>query len=486
MSAKSIKINAALNMIKTAAGMIFPLITFPYTSRILGPEGVGKVNFANSFLAYFILLASIGIPVYGIRAVAKVRENIDELALLVKELIVLHLIASGVAFLAFLGVILVSDTVSAEAWLFFVVSFSIPLSMFTLDWFYQGMEDYAYITKRSIGFSVLAIGAMFMLVKKPQDYVLYAGITVVASLGSSVLNFWNARKVVFRKSIRSLNLKQHIRPLGSVFALNFIISIYINLDTVMLGFLSKTDSVGYYSSAMKLTKMLLSLVSSFSAVLLPRLSYYAANDQLEKFDEMLRKSLGVILLMCIPASAGLMLVGREIILVLAGDLYLEAVSCVIITAPIILIIGLNGVFGYQILYSLGREKAFLFSVAVGAILNVAINFALIPRFNHIGASIGALVAEAAILFIQIFLVRTRHHVKWPWVSLLKYVGATAVMALALIVFKSNTEYLLVGMKLSACVLIGASVYFGLLYFMHDEFVVDSIRKLQGWVKREKV
>ena len=482
---KSLKMNATMNLLKVVAGLVFPLITFPYTSRVLGPEGVGKINFATSFVGYFTLLASIGVPLYGIREVAKIRENRQELASLIQELLVMHGVASGISLLLLLTIVILSPKIYAEWLLFFIVSASVPLSVLTMDWLYQGLEEYVYITIRSLTFTFLSVISLFLFVHHPEDYWINAVITVMASLGSSVLNFWNARKLIFSQRSRPWNFRKHLKPLSMIYALNFIISIYINLDTVMLGFMSTAKNVGYYASSMKLTKMLLAMVTSFGGVLLPRLAWYLANDKRYEFDRMLRKSLGIILFLCIPITASLILLGREIILVIAGSQYLEAVSCINITAPIILFIGLTNIFGMQILYPLGRERGVVVSVAFGALVSLILNFALIPTMAHLGAAWATLAAESIVLIVQLFIIRKIYVIQWPWGSLFRILVGTVAMGLTIIFVHSLTDENQFLLRLLIDVPCGSLVYLLALYLMKEEFfreLLDVLKKRLAYGK----
>jgi len=476
---KSLELNVVMNVVRTTASLVFPLITFPYVSRILEPEGVGKCTFATSFVGYFILLASIGIPLYGMREVARVRDDKPALSALIQELLILHGVSSLFSFLAFLGMLLVNKKVGQETPLFLVVSISIPLSMLTMDWLYQGLEEYVYITVRSISFSILSLVALFMLVHHRGDYVLYAVITVASSLGSSVLNFWNARGLVFAKRDRPWQFRRHLRPLVTIHALNFIISIYVSLDTVMLGFLSTPRNVGYYSSAVKLTKTLLALVTSVGTVLLPRVSYYLSNDRRDDFDRMLRKSLGIVLLMCLPVTTALMLLSRELLLVLAGSQYLPAAGCALITAPVILFIGLSGIFGLQILYSMGKEKDCVIAVSVGAAIDITLNFTLIPKFAHFGAAWATLTAEAVVLVIEYALARRIYQVQWPWNNIGKYMLATASLAALLVGMRWTIPESRLWLRLLIDVPAGTGLYFLVLHMLGEEFVSEVVSKAKA-------
>lgn len=484
---RSIKLNALMNLTKVAAGLVFPLITFPYVSRVLGPDGVGKVNFATSLITYFVLFAALGIPMYGIREVAKVRDDRNALRRLTQELLILHSAGAFVSLLAFSVLLLLNAQVRGEALLFLVVGLSLPLSVFTMDWFYQGLEEYAYITIRSVAFSAVSVVALFLLVDGEGDYVLNAAITVVAALGSSILNFWNARKTIFGAVDEPLRPMRHLRALGVVYVFSFVVSLYTNLDTVMLGFLSAPANVGYYSTAMKLIKLQIALVTSFGGVLLPRLTWYLANGKQEEFDLMLRKSLGVVLLLCLPVVVGLMVTSRELVLLLAGELYSEAVPCLRITAPVILSIGLTNLVGIQLLYPMGRENLVVASVGVGAIVSLILNCLLIPRFQHVGAAWAALAAECSVLAFQLVMVRKFYRLDWPFGSIARYVaGAAMVVAGALGIEQILPASTSSAMVLSAKVGAGGAGYLFVLVVSRDPFLVEVVSKLKASVHHGRV
>jgi O-antigen/teichoic acid export membrane protein len=477
---KSIKLNALMNTIRTISTMIFPLITFPYTSRILGPEGIGKVSFATSFVSYFILLASIGIPLYGIREIARVRDDKKKLNELTQELFVMQLISSVIISLIFIVLIFMNGKLSDEKILFFIVSFSIILTTMGMEWLYQGLEQYSYITIRSIIFSTISTIAIFIFIHSKQDYIISAAIGVIAALGSSVLNFYNARKILFAKRTEPWNFKRHIKPLAIVYLMNFIISIYIQLDTVMLGFMSSAKNVGYYASGLKINKMLLALVTSLGSVLLPRLSYYIANDMKDEFHKMLKKSFEVIWILCLPIVAALMLLSKEIIVLFAGYQYLPASICIIVTAPIILFIGLTNIIGIQILYPLGRDKEVVYSVAAGAIVAIILNLFLIPYLAYIGAAIAILTSELVVLIVQIILISKEYRVLMPYNTIRKYLIATLIMVVLIVLIKIEiSQYWL---RLLIAVPSGVLLYFGMLLLMKEPLVLEIIIKVKEKIK----
>ena len=470
MKQKSLKLNVAMNVIRTISTMIFPLITFPYTSRILGPDGTGSVSFAFSFVSYFVFFAGLGIPMYGIREIARVRDDKEKLSRTAQELFIINMLASVLVFILFLGVIYFNGKINQEKTLFFVVSFSIILTAIGMDWLFQGLEEYKYITIRSIVFSTISTIAIFVFIHSKEDYIISAAIGVCAALGSNVVNFYKVRHIIFRKTSEKRNYRQYFRPLLKVYLMNFVISLYIQLDTVMLGFLTTSTNVGYYASAMKLTKILLALVTSLGVVLLPRLSYHIANGNDREFSELLKKSLTIILFICIPIVAGLMLTSEDVIRVLAGNEYLPAKAAIVITAPVILMIGLSNIFGLQILYPLGKDNKVTLAVTLGAVTSIVLNLLLIPKLEHIGAAIATLAAETVVTIAMIFIVRKTYKINFPFKNLFKYMISVTFMVVILMLIQNYINILLY--RLPIMIVIGAIIYFGTLLLLKESFIVE--------------
>ena len=465
-----------MNVIRVISTFIFPLITFPYTSRVLGPESIGKLGFANSFVSYFILLASIGIPLYGIREIARIRDDKKKLSELTQELFVMHIITSIIVLFIFIVLIFLNSKLSDEKALFSIVSFSIVLSVFGLEWLYQGLEQYSYITIRTIIFSTISTIAIFVFIHNKEDYLISAAIVVFASLGSSISNFYFARKILLAKRTQPWNFKRHIKPMALIYFMNFIISIYIQLDTVMLGFISTAKNVGYYVTGLRINKMLLILVTSLGTVLLPRLSYYISNDMKDEFSRMLKKSFEVIWILCLPMVAALMFLSKEIIVLFAGSQYLPASICIVITAPIILFIGLTNIFGIQILYPLGKEKQVVYCVTGGAIISLALNFFLIPHFAHVGAAIATLASEIVVIIAMSIIIPKKYRILIPFSTILKYFIATFVLAINIILIKFTIYQFWI--RLIVAIPTGVILYFGTLLLLKESLVTEVIANIK--------
>ena len=223
-----------MNAILTMSTFIFPLISYPYVARILGKVGVGKVAFAASVITYFTMFAQLGIPTYGIRACAKVRDDREELSRTAHELLFINLVMTVASYILLaVGIILVPK-LQEEKTLLVITSITIILSAIGMEWLYQALEQYVFITVRSVIFKAIAIVALFLLVKEQNDYVIYGAITIFASSASYIMNFIHAHKFISMRPVGGYNPKRHLKFVMIFFAMACAPTVYTNLDVVML------------------------------------------------------------------------------------------------------------------------------------------------------------------------------------------------------------------------------------------------------------
>lgn len=405
MNVKSIRVNAILNIIYTISNIVFPMITFPYVSRILLADGMGKVSFFTAVANYAIMIASLGISTYGIRATAKVRDNKYELSKTVAELLIINVSMTAVVLaMLFVSIPLVGKFQDDVA-LLIINSVLIIGSALGINWLYSGLEQYSYITKRSIIFKMISLILVFLFVHKRSDYAIYAAIVVFSSTGSYLINFIYARKFVSFRNLGKLNLAQHLKPMMLLFASSLAVNVYTNLDTVMLGFISGDREVGLYTVAVKVKWLLLAVINAISAVLLPRLSYYISEKKTEEFKRILKKSIVVIFMLSIPLSVFFNMEARNSILLLGGEDYVGATLCMRIVLPILLISGFSNITGNQILIPLGKDSCFMKAIVAGSLVDLVMNVILMPKYGAVGAAVATLIAECTQMSIQLHFAK---------------------------------------------------------------------------------
>lgn len=474
---KSLKKNGILNVIRTLMGVIFPLITFPYASRILLPDGLGKVNFANSVIAYFALIAKLGIITYGTREAAKLRNDRNALSKLVKELFVINISSTFIAYILFFLLLPVIPKFQNYRSLLLISSLTIFFSTIGFEWVYSALEEYGYITKRSILFQLISLILLFTFVKTREDYLIYMGIKVFSTVGSNVLNAFNLRKYIVLKTFGRLELRKHLKPVFVLFGMSAVTSIYTVLDTIMLGTLTDDVQVGFYTAATAINRITLMVVTSACAVLFPRLSFFAEQEDKTMFKSLLNKSLSVTLCFAIPATVGLNLLSEPITFIFSGESYLPSVSVMKMMNPIIIIIALSNFIGIQCLIPLNKERITLYSVCLGAITNFGLNCILIPRYGALGAAIGTVTAESAITIFQIIVARKYITLNFVVKYVIQYTIGAFVMGICVFIIVNLFGSLVLQIVLS--MLGGIFCYIVVLVFLKNETIWSVLSVLRN-------
>ena len=482
---KSVHFNFIMNFLLTASSLVFPLITYPYVSRVLGPAGMGQNAFAVSMISYFIMIAMLGVPTYGIRACAQVRDDREKLSQTVQELMLLNLIMAAASYVLLGACMLLIPRFRELKLLLWVTSTGILLNAVGVNWFYSAIEEYAYITVRSITFKVLAIGVMFLFVRSPDDVVWYAVVTLIASYGSYILNFIRLRRFISFRRTAPYDLRRHIKVALLFFAMAVATTVYTNLDVVMLEFMTDDTIVGYYNTAVKVKQILVSLVTSLGAVLLPRLSYFVEKGDREEFYKILRKAVAFVLFAAIPLMAFFILCAEETVLVLSGDQFLPAVPAMRIIMPTVLLIGLTNVLGIQIMVPTGQEKKVTLSVVIGGVTDLILNAVLIPVLGAAGAALGTLAAEIAVLIAQVLMSREilRRLERPPWG---KIIMSTAVATAATLGVKFLLPVGHVLIRLILEIVVFAAVFGVSALAMREPFLREEILiRLGGLLRNQR-
>lgn len=431
MKIRSVKYNFIMNFILTASSILFPLITAPYIFRTLQPLGSGKIDSAAAIITYFSMFASLGIPTYGIRTCAKVRDNKEELSRTVQELMIINGISMLLSFTVFILLLFLVPEMAQERTLLLINSISMILNVIGVTWFYNAIEQYAYITKCSLLFKVISIIFMFLLVKEPEDYIIYGGITVFAGSASYILNFFNLRKYISLKKTGRYHFRRHMKPIFIFFATTAAISVYTNLDIVMLRFLQGNIEVGYYTAAIKVKTLLVSLITSLGTVLLPRLSYHIEKKEHDAFQNIIAKAFNFVLPIGLSVSIYFIFMARESILLLAGEQFYKSILPMQILMPAVLFIGLSNVTGIQILTPQGYEKRVVYSIVCGAILNFLLNIMWIKEYGAAGAALATLLAELVVLVVQCIYLRSMLWEMLHQISIRKNIIAAGVASFGL-------------------------------------------------------
>lgn len=401
---QSIKKNFLYNILLNISSFIFPLITAPYISRVLEPEGVGLFNFSNTYAGYFCLFAALGIPIYGVREVAKVRDKKSDIEKLISEIMTIAGFATFVVSILYIISLSLFEKLTSNYIIFFVAGFGIYFTPFRISWVLQGLEQFKYITLRTLVIRFFSIVALFLFVKTKDDLLIYIIINLLGVILADVWNFLKLWKDGYRFRLIFIGLKKHITPLLLLFSSSIASSIYTMLDTLMLGFMRDYVEVGYYNTASHLSKVILTLVTSLSVVAIPRVSYYAKSGDAVNANHLVNKSLSFVAFIGVPIAFGLMCIAPVFTPWFFGDQYYGAILPLQITAFLIVAIGLSNIAGVQVLVSYGFDKLFLYAILIGTMSNFFLNIMLIPTWGCVGASIASVVSEFLVTIVMIIMM----------------------------------------------------------------------------------
>ena len=427
------------------------------------------------------MFAQLGIPTYGIRACAKVRDDRNELSKVAQELLLINIIMSIISYVVLFVLLFSVPKFRCEKELYVVLSFSIILTAIGMEWLYKALEQYTYITVRSVIFKFIALIGMFFLIHKQTDYIVYGGITIFAASASNILNLINAHKYIYLKPIGNYNFRRHLKPVLVFFAMSCATVIYTNLDTVMLGFMATDTDVGYYNAAVKIKGILVSIVTSLGTVLLPRVSYYIQRGEVKEFRRITRKALNFVLLMAMPLLIYFIYFAKEGIIFLSGNDYVGSIVPMQVIMPTLLLIGITNILGIQILVPTGREKIVLYSEIVGAIVDIIINALLIPAYASTGAAIGTLIAEFAVFVVQYRALKNEVYDAFKQIHFIKIMIALVLGSLASLWLKGLDWGNFVTLVISAILFFG--VYGVTLLIFKEEMILEILEMVK--LRRKK-
>lgn len=465
--AKSVKANYLFNLINSASQLLFPLITFPYASRIMMADGIGQVNFFQSIISYISLFTCLGIPMYAIREVAKVRDNPEKMTRITVEILLLHAFLTLLGYMAVAVICLTVTKVQTDIPLFLLLSATIFFTAIGCEWFYQGIEDFKYVAIRGLLVKLLSVVLLFLFVKTKEDILWYGAYTVLGVLGGNIFNFIRLRKYLHRDVIdfRALHPLRHLKPALHVFALNVVISIYLQLNNVLLGFMKDAEAVGYFTAATKIMMITMSISSSLGAVIMPRTSNLIAEGRMDEFRILIQKSYDFVLALAMPLTVGLIFTSPSIILLLSGEGFAPAVLTSQIVASNILMVGLSGVMGIQVLYPLGKINIVILCTLIGAAVNVFFNVLLIPRYGHNGTAVAYMLAEVAVTVSMFLIGRKYIPIQFLKKQHLHYVGGGIVMG-GVLYFISLLGLSIIS-TLITMICVGIMVYIIVLLWLKD-------------------
>lgn len=474
--ANSLKTNALFNVLYKTLNVFFPLIYTTYIARVLLASGVGRVSYAQNIVQYFTMLAALGIPNYGIREIAKAKNDILKAKKVFSELLIINALSTTFCVVAYYAFVNINPYFRDNILLYNICGLHILFGYINVDWFYQGEEEYRYIAIRSFLVKLIAVACIFLFVKDKNDCEIYALIYAFSLGANNIFNIIHLKKYKINIQFFNLKILRHIKPIFVLLSTNVAIELYTMLDTTMLGIICSEEEVGYYTNAIKLVRILIIIVTAMSGVLLPRLSFDAANGDSHNGEKIVNKVFHIMLFMFLPIGLGVFLTADNLIPLLFGRDFLAAVPTLKIASLLIYTLGFSNLFGTQIMLAYGAEKELLFATVIGGLSNIIMNYFLIPLYQQNGAAVASVVSELLVTIMTYFFSRKYIKIKINFHEIAKSIFAVILMSITVMRMQRYIKNPLTNLVLS--IGIGCVVYLGVNIIWKNRSLIDLKRSMK--------
>lgn len=436
---KSLKKNFVYSGILTTSGYIFPLLTYPYVSRVLGVEHLGTNNFVSNVVNYFITLSMLGMSVVGTREIAAATK--EERNRVFSSLFTLSLLTTVISSIAlFLASLFVPRFIQNQM-MFIVGSLHVLFNFFQMEWLFRGLEDFKYITMRSLAIKVAYVFAVFGVVRDTNDYDLYYYLSVAMTFINAAINVIYSRKYV-RYSVFNIELRKYSKPY-LVYGLYMIFtSLYTTLNVGVLGFFCNDTQVGYYTTSTKLYGIILSVFTAFTGVMMPRMSSLISCGMIDEFKRLTTRSYNLLILFSIPLVIFFVIMAPQVIMIISGSGYEGAVLPMMIVMPLILIIGIEQIQIIQTLMPLKKDKQVLRNTLIGGSIGLTMNFILVPILQSVGSAIVWTISEITIMLLSFRTLNKYLEFNFPWKKMISYIVYCIPMAIAIYILSKLTNYII--------------------------------------------
>ncbi len=470
MKNKSVIKNSFYYILYRLVNVLYPLVTATYVSRVLEPDGIGEISLAQTIVVFLVACALLGIPNYGVREVSKLKTK-ENRGKLFFELFIINAISTLSLIIIYFALINLFD-LNINRNLYNIEGIILILNFINVDWFYQGMEEFKYITIRSCIVKVVSIFAIFIFVKDKSDICNYALIFALAYAGNYIFNLINLRKYINFNCIKKLRPKKHIKNV-LLLAITYISNeIYVTIDSIMLGFMSDNTQVGYYSNAMKLIKILINVLTAIGVALLPRISFLRSNNKNKEVYFLIEKIIKILMFITIPSMIGISLVSNDLVVILFGKAFQPSKTILIILSLLIIFRTFSNLF-LQILISDNRDKNVSLTYLFAMVLNIILNLIFIPKFEANGAAFASIISEFYILIMLYKNSKKYNPIKFDKNNIKILIVSNVIMSLVVV----SISFVKMNLIIKLIVQITSSVFVYILinYILNNEVIIDIIK-----------
>ena len=473
MSQPSIKKNVAYKSVLTLSTYLINFITFPYVARVLGVERIGLVNFVDNTVNYFLLFATMGVGLLGVREIAAVKEDKKRRDQVYSSVLALNLLFTLVSLGIYLLCVVTIPKLCQYDELFYIGTAKILFTVFLVEWFFTGVENFRYITLRSILIKVLYIISVFLFVRDTSDYRLYFILTVGVVVLNALINQLYIREFV-RVRWNNIQLFKYLKQNVTLGIYTLMTSMYLTFNVMYLGLVSNNTEVGYYTTAFKLYSVILGFFTAFTNVMLPRMSSLLANGEKDRFQELVNRSFSVMSTCCIPLILCSMIMAPQIVYILSGPGYEGAILPMRIIMPAAFAVGVAQVLAIQVLMPMKKDKVLLIASIIGAVVSLLINLLVVPSVKSVGSAVVLLCSEMGVTGMYVWYVLSQELILIP----IKAIGKNVLFSLPSVVICLgcgrwiDNELLGVG-----CAVVLAGILWMLLQIIIRSLVGERIKNL---------
>lgn len=410
----SLTFNSMIVALNRVTAVLFPLITYPYVSRILDVEGLGKFNFSASVVNYYILLAGLGVAAYAIREGSKIKGNKEQLLRFISEVFTLNIYSTILSYLALFGTLYYVDGLHKYTSIILILSFEIIFSTLGIEWLYSVQENFLFMVVRSFLVRITMLLGIFLLVKNSSDLLIYATIMMLANALGNIANYVVAKRE-FNFRILGIeefpNIVVHLKPVAILFGVDIATMVYGNSDITMLGFLCGDAEVGLYSISVKVYSVVNAIIASVVFVSYPRISHMIGDCINEQVVVFCRDLYEVLITVTFPIATIMVVMSKDIILLVGGEHFFNASSSLMILSLLLVVNVMNWFYTRCVIIPYQNDSLLLRGSIVGAMLNVLLNLVFLQSGGQNAAALSSLFVES--MLVIVYRKKAKEYVSFP-------------------------------------------------------------------------
>ncbi|MFQ7823131.1 oligosaccharide flippase family protein [Clostridium sp.] len=474
----SIKKNFIYNFSYQILTMILPLITTPYIARVIGPEGVGVQSYTLSIANYFVLFAMLGINNHGNRSIAMVRGNKEKLN---KTFISIYFVQFTMSILMILIYLIYIIFIAKENKVIFIIqAIYIISALLDINWFFFGMEQFKLTVVRNIVIKLASVVSIFIFVRNSNDLYLYSLILALGTLISQCILWKYLNKYISFVKVSKEEILVQVKPILILFIPVIAVSIYKIMDKIMLGSMSSMTQVGFFENSEKIMNIPLGVITALGTVMLPKMSNLYAIGNEKEGNKYIGLSLEFVMFISVGAMFGLIGVSPILIPIFLGDKFIECINIVSIMSITIVFLAWANVVRTQYLIPKKKDKIYIISTIIGAIINLLMNLLLIKKYGAVGATIGTIFAESSVCIYQSIMVRKELNMSLYLKKVLFYMAPGIIMCVVIRILGNTLGVsILTG---SIQIIVGGTIYvvLSLIYMIliKNEIMINTIKKFK--------